>query len=955
MKNSNANSLITMRSVVAAAFASVANVVVWATFAGLASAATPTLTPTSLNFGNVTVNTSSAPQVMTLTNPGPSTVTLTGATAAPGFTFSSNCSGTLAINASCQFTVIFSPTAVQPYSGLLTISTTGGTVSGGLSGNGVAAMSATLTPAAISFGNVTVGQTAPPQTLTFSSNSSSTAPSLSISHPPWINATTTCPNSLTANLTCQITAACAPTAAGSLSSNISVTAGSIFVSSSVFCTGITTLALTLTPSANFGNVTVGTVSSPQVFTLGNPNSTAVNLVSADVSPGFTFTSTCGAQLAGNSTCQLNVFFTPTLVQAYSGALTIVAANGSVSRGFTGIGTAAPILAPTLAPASANFGAVTVGTAAAPQVFTLTNPNSSAMPILSTTVANGFTFSSTCGVQVAANSSCQITVGFTPTAVQTYSGLFTVVTSTATLSSVLSGSGTMVPVVPPAAIPSLVPATFNFGAVTVGATPASAVFTLTNPTTSALTPLTINIGAGFTQTSTCGAALTANASCLITVRFGPAAAQAYSGALTVVAGSTNLTSSLAGIGTAAPAPPVVTPPSSLTDVSPKRAVGNVSSDLAQTLSYSFTGNSTVVTPGDGTFCFDLIGALPSGSTVTGNPCASGSEFARHPTVVSAFQYTRVGGFVRSVRETIRVPSAVSRFARENNRARYYFVRNFLPNQYAIVAIELLGNVANQPIALTDMRMYFKQGGEQPIVFLKRGSALPPIEAKINFTGSGWLRGAWEIVQPGDVEPTESDLTTDASLPLQQRGLQRRYTVVGSFQQYLAAVGQATLTPPDLSRFPVTVDGGYRVLLRIFADPAIGAEGDARLASGSAGFALPTARYFVGSFASHGAKSTLPAMTINRPAPDHTFSATESVSFGWKASTDAAVYLLEAVDFTGRVVAAAQVPASTVELNSAYTAPQPWRTQAAKGATRWRVTAYGRDGEALARSEWRGVKF
>ena len=155
--------------------------------------------------------------------------------------------------------------------------------------------------------------------------------------------------------------------------------------------------------------------------------------------------------------------------------------------------------------------------------------------------------------------------------------------------------------------------------------------------------------------------------------------------------------------------------------------------------------------------------------------------------------------------------------------------------------------------------------------------------------------------------------------------------------------------------MTVDGGYRVLLRIFADPAIGAEGDARLASGSAGFALPTARYFVGSFASHGAKSTLPAMTINRPAADHTFSATESVSFGWRASTDAAVYLLEAVDLTGRLVAAAQVPASSVELNSAYTAPQPWRTQAAKGATRWRVTAYGRDGEALARSEWRGVKF
>ena len=954
MNNSKTQSPVSARSLLVG----VANFFL-AGFAGLAFAANPTLSPTSINFGNVNVGTSSSGQVMTLTNPGPNPVNITNAQSAPPFTFSSNCTGVLAVNASCQFTVVFSPTAVQPYSGLLTITTTGGSVSGGLSGNGVTGTPATppsLTPANVNFGNVTVGQTSAPQTLTFASNTAGTHPTLDIVSPPWIRLVSTCPNSLTANLTCQITATCAPTAAGPQSSTIAVIAGTLNVQSIVSCNGVAVVIVppTLTPaSGNFGSVTVGTVSTPQVFTLTNPNASAIPVLSATVANGFTFTSTCAGQVAANSSCQFTVNFTPTAVQAYNGPLTIVTSAATLSSNLSGSGTAVPVTAPPrLTPTSADFGAVTVGTTSAPQIFALSNPTPTPFTILSATVPNGFAFTTTCATQLAPNTSCRYTVNFTPTAVQTYGGQLTVTTSAATLASDLTGSGTMAP---PTANPSLAPTTFNFGAVSVGATPTSAVFTLTNPTASALTPLTINVGAGFTQTSTCGAALMANASCLITVRFGPAAAQAYSGALTVVAGSTNLTSSLAGIGTAAPVPPVVTPPSSLTEVSPKRAVGNVSSDLAQTLSYSFTGNSTVVTPGDGIFCFDLIGALPSGSTVTGNPCAAGSEFARHPTVVSAFQYTRVGGFVRSVRETIRVPSAVSRFAREQNRARYYFVRNFLPNQYAVVAIDLLGNVANQPIALTDMRMYFKQGGEQPIVFVKRGSALPPIEAKINFTGSGWLRGAWEIVQPGDVEPTESDLITDASLPLEQRGLQRRYTVVGSFQQYLAAVGQATLTPPDLSRFPVTVNGGYRVLLRIFADPAIGAEGDARLASGSAGFALPTARYFVGSFASHGAKSTLPPMTINRPAPDHTFTAIEPVSFGWQASADAAVYLLEAVDVTGRVVAAAQVPASAVELNSAYTAPQPWRTQAAKGSTRWRVTAYGRDGEPLARSDWRGVQF
>jgi len=715
----------------------------------------------------------------------------------------------------------------------------------------------TLLPANINFGNVQVGQTSPPQSVTFSTGTSTTNPPLNISHPAFTVATTTCPNFVTSNLSCQVTMSCVPSSAGALTGPVSVTVGTFTASSTVTCTG------------------VAAPPPPAAF-------------------------------------------------------------------------------PTLSPTSKDFGSITAGATSAPALFMLLNPGASALSV-TMSVPPGFTrLNPSFCATIPANSSCGIQIIFSPTAAQSYSGVFTVIAGATSLSSSVTGVGTAVPPPLPTATPSLLPAVANFGAVTVGAPAVTQIFTLSNPGSSALTGLVISAPIAFNQSSNCGVVLAASTSCQITVGFAPPAAQAYNGILSVTAGTTNLGSNVSGLGTAAP---IVGTALTLTDVSPKRMIGNVSSDLTQVLSYTFSGNTPNVSPLDGVFCFDLIAGLPAGNTTTGNPCTSSSQFARHPTVSGSFQSTRVGNFIRSVRETIRVPSAVSRFARENGRSRYFFARQFSPNQYAVVAIELLGNVANQPIALTDMRMYFKQGGEQPIVFVKRGDNLPTVEAKISFTGSGWLRGAWEVVQPGDTEPTETDLMTDASLPLGQRGLQRRYMVVGTFQQYLPAVGQVTLTPPDMSRFPARTDGPYRVLLRLFADPAIGAESDGRLASGTAAFALPTSRYFVGSFASHGTTSMLPSISVSLPSVDHVFAATESVSFRWQATRDSAVYLLEAVDAAGKLVAAAQVPGSTVELNAGYSAPPPWRARASlgTGAVRWRVTAFSRDGEALARSEWRGVRF
>jgi dienelactone hydrolase len=84
---------------------------------------------------------------------------------------------------------------------------------------------------------------------------------------------------------------------------------------------------------------------------------------------------------------------------------------------------------------------------------------------------------------------------------------------------------------------LVPASVNFGRVSIN-TVSSVQITLTNTGTSTLTTTSINLTgsqaslAVFSQTNTCGGAVGAGASCLITVSFKPAAASLYAAKLAI---------------------------------------------------------------------------------------------------------------------------------------------------------------------------------------------------------------------------------------------------------------------------------------------------------------------------------------------------------------------------------------------------------------------------------------
>jgi Beta-propeller repeat/HYDIN/CFA65/VesB-like, Ig-like domain len=91
---------------------------------GVNPSTTVTFSPTSLSFGAQTVNTTSAPQTVTLTNTGQTDLNITNIATTGDFAETNNCPTTLAAGASCTFSVTFTPTA--------TSTTPGGTVAGTL-------------------------------------------------------------------------------------------------------------------------------------------------------------------------------------------------------------------------------------------------------------------------------------------------------------------------------------------------------------------------------------------------------------------------------------------------------------------------------------------------------------------------------------------------------------------------------------------------------------------------------------------------------------------------------------------------------------------------------------------------------------------------------------------------------------------------------------------------------
>jgi hypothetical protein len=202
-----------------------------------ASAPVASLSPTSLNFGNHQINTTSAAQTVTLKNTGNAALAIKGiGLSGPNssdFHQQNICpssSSSLAASASCTISVTFTPTAVGNFSASLSIAdnASGSPQSVALSGSGTneTAPGVSLSPTSLSFGNHQVNTTSAAQTVTLKNtgNADLAIKGIGLSGPNSsdFHQQNTCTGTLAAGASCTINVTFTPSAEAVFSASLSI-------------------------------------------------------------------------------------------------------------------------------------------------------------------------------------------------------------------------------------------------------------------------------------------------------------------------------------------------------------------------------------------------------------------------------------------------------------------------------------------------------------------------------------------------------------------------------------------------------------------------------------------------------------------------------------------------------------------------------------------------------------
>ena len=402
--------------------------------------------PTSMTFPATNIGTTSAAQVLTVTNSSATAVSVSSykfsGTNASEFNLSGKtCSTSLAAGASCTLSITFTPSASGTASASLvaTDSAQGSPQSVPLSGSVLAAITVSFSPASLTFPATAPGMTSAAQVLTVTNTSSATTMAVSSYKFSGTNASQfnligkTCGTSLAAGASCTLTITFTASTSGAATANLVATdnaAGSpqsVPLSGSAM--GVPTVSFSPT-SLTFPQTKTGSTSAAQVLTVTNTSTTAMAvstyLFSGTNASEFSLSGkTCSTSLAAGASCTLSIVFKPTVGGSASASLVATdnAAGSPQSVPLSGSALAVPTVS--FSPPSISFSTTKSGSTSAPQALTVTNTSTVTMTVstylFSGTNASEFSLSGkTCSTSLAAGASCTLSIVFKPTATGTAS-------------------------------------------------------------------------------------------------------------------------------------------------------------------------------------------------------------------------------------------------------------------------------------------------------------------------------------------------------------------------------------------------------------------------------------------------------------------------------------------------------------------------------------------------------
>jgi hypothetical protein len=422
-----------------------------------------TLSATSIDFGQSAIGTKVS-RTLTLTSTGNAplnvnTITVSGAMFSVGTV---TLPATLQPGGQLPVTVTFDPTTAATDAGTLTVTSDDpsgpATVSLGGLGTTTTTPQLTVSPTAVSFGNVPLNvPSTQPVTLTSTGSAAVTINAATVTGPGFSVTGANFPVTLKPNTSVTLQVQFDPTTAGAASGQMTVTSNSTTgATTQVTLSGAGTVAAVsqLTVSAgslSFGNVTVN--SSATLPVTLTSSGTAPLTITAATAGGADFTdsgATFPVTLNPSTSVTLQVHFVPTAAGAVTGQLAIASnsAGGSPTQvTLSGTGTAAATAQLQVSATSLPFGSVPVNSTST-LTLTLISSGTAAVTVNSVGLTGtGFSDSgATFPVTLQPNQSVTLKVQFDPTVAGAATGQLTITSTSATGSTTqvpLSGTGTAV--------------------------------------------------------------------------------------------------------------------------------------------------------------------------------------------------------------------------------------------------------------------------------------------------------------------------------------------------------------------------------------------------------------------------------------------------------------------------------------------------------------------------------
>jgi trimeric autotransporter adhesin len=370
------------------------------------------LNAASLTFGAQAIGTTSSAQNVTVTNSGAAALTLGSMTfagaASADFARGGTCvpAATLAAGATCSVALTFTPGATGARSATLTIASdaTNGSAVLSLSGTGAAAAAPAVSaaPAALDFGNQTIGVRSAARSVVLTNSGSGALSIAGITAGSPYAVASDCGASLNAGSSCTLSVTFTPAGGGAANGSVSIASNAAGAPHAVALTGtgVTSApALAWTPTTtalDFGNADVGGTAATRTLTLTNqgPGATTLQQITVagpqagEFAVGAGSTCAAGLSIAQGASCGLTIGFHPSAAGGRAATLQLMSSGTNPPDvAMSGIGNASSQAQLAVLPPALNFTAAATSTASKQELM-LENSGSAVLRVSAVRVAAG---------------------------------------------------------------------------------------------------------------------------------------------------------------------------------------------------------------------------------------------------------------------------------------------------------------------------------------------------------------------------------------------------------------------------------------------------------------------------------------------------------------------------------------------------------------------------------------